>query len=100
MRWLQIPYSFQENLYVHWRKWGRKFRNKHQQKVAYASLAATVYHIWRTRNYALWNDVVWNPDVTIEKIKCEIVIRAKTKICNKWRDRERNWFENLMAAVV
>ncbi|XP_048489728.1 uncharacterized protein LOC125491683 [Beta vulgaris subsp. vulgaris] len=88
MNWLKIYYCGNENMYVHWRKWGRKFQRRHQQKVAYASLAATIYYIWKAGNHALWHEAVWIPEATIKKIQCDIISRVKAKICSKWSEAD------------
>lgn len=87
--------SAQESIYNHWRKWGKKFRSKVQQQVAYASLAASVYHIWRARNNSLWEAAVWRPAVVIKKIQLDICIRVKSKLSHTWKDSDQLWFAEL-----
>ena len=41
------------------------------------SLAATMYHIWRPRNHALWNEDVLRPALVIKQIRIDICIRVK-----------------------
>ncbi|XP_048489902.1 uncharacterized protein LOC125491869 [Beta vulgaris subsp. vulgaris] len=92
MNWLHLRMSAQESIYNHWRKWGRKFRSKVQQQVAYASLAASVYHIWRAINNSLWEAAVWRPAVVIKKIQLDICIRVKSKLSHTWKDSDQLWF--------
>ncbi|XP_010666358.1 uncharacterized protein LOC104883517 [Beta vulgaris subsp. vulgaris] len=96
MGWFHIHSNSRENLYVHWRKWGWKFKTKYQQQVAYASLAAVVYHIWRARNNALWNQIVLRPDLVIKQIQVDVCIRMKAKLSNRWSERDKTWAASLM----
>ncbi|XP_010666427.1 uncharacterized protein LOC104883582 [Beta vulgaris subsp. vulgaris] len=95
MNWLHLRMSAQESIYHHWRKWRRKFRSKVQQQVAYACLAATVYHIWRARNNALWEASVWRLVVVVKKIQLDICIRVKSKLSHNWKDSDQLWLAEL-----
>lgn len=87
MRCLNIPSGTHANLYVHWKKWGRKFKSKKQQQIAYASLAAIVYHVWKTHNHALWKKVIMRPIVFIKLIQFVLCIRAKNWVSSNWWQR-------------
>lgn len=88
----------QENLYLVWKKWGRKFKNKKRHKLCYSVIAAVVYHIWRARNHALWNDVVMLPDVIIRNIQLDVCGRYKSLVDIKWNVEDKLWFHQLVSS--
>ncbi|XP_048492374.1 uncharacterized protein LOC125493253 [Beta vulgaris subsp. vulgaris] len=48
-----------------------------------------VYHIWRARNYALWNDAVLLPDDLARNIQLDVCGRYKSLIDIKWNDEDK-----------
>ncbi|XP_048503121.1 uncharacterized protein LOC125498862 [Beta vulgaris subsp. vulgaris] len=84
MGWIGIYNVGQENLYLVWKKWGRKFQNKKRQKLCYSVIAAIVYHIWRARNHALWNDAVMLPDVIVRNIQLDVCDDKTFRLITAW----------------
>lgn len=66
-----------------WKKWGRKYKTKKQQLVCYASLAATVYYLWKARKQSYWNAIVIKPELLIKHIQANICIRVRARINDK-----------------
>lgn len=99
IQWLGIRDNHQESLYTRWKKWRQRYKTKKQQMVCYASLAATVYHLWKTRNQTYWNYVVLRPKILIKQIQVDICIRVRAWISNKWSNEELLWFNNLCIAA-
>lgn len=100
MNWLKIPNHTQESLYVHWKKWGRKFKKKKQQQIVHACLAATAYYIWRAHNYAQWEKVVLRPATVIRSIQVDVYIRAKSRVTSKWSVSEKSWLDDISAQCL
>lgn len=95
MRWIGVKKYPHEHLYTSWKRLGRKFRRKRQQKVSYAILAALVYHIWRCRNQALWKESIRRPELVIREIQNEVLTKVQTCIDMKWSSEERCWLQQL-----
>ena len=98
MGWIGIYNVGQENLYLVWKKWGRKFQNKKRQKLCYSVIAAVVYHIWRACNHALWNDAVMLPYVIVRNIQLDVCGRFKSLVDIKWNVEDKLWFQQLVSS--
>lgn len=100
MSWLKISVSSDECVYTAWKKWGRKFKKKRQQNIAYATRAGVIYFIWKARNRSLWHQVVPCPDKVVKKIQQVICCRVRKSIIVKRSTEEVAWFENLVANCI
>lgn len=99
MNCLNIRVHGVESLYYGWKKWGRKYNSKKKQRICYTALAAVVYHVWAARNQTLWQDVVPCPSQVVQKIKGEVVWRAKTKLTDRWPAEDKDWLQLLEDTV-
>lgn len=63
--------------------------------MCYSVIAALVYHIWRARNYAYWNDVVPRPAIISRNIKLDVCGRIKSSVDVQWNERIVVGFNNL-----
>lgn len=80
MDWLGITIANDENVFMSWKKWGRKFGRIVPQKFSYACLAAIVLiFIWHARKHSLCDVFVIHLDRLVKNIKQEVSLRAKQR---------------------
>ncbi|XP_019241432.1 PREDICTED: uncharacterized protein LOC109221401 [Nicotiana attenuata] len=96
LKWLQIGVQ-QYKLEGLWRRMTRNSRGKAHRNITSSILAATMYHIWKARNDALWNPKVQRPQKLIETVKeeCRLVM---PEILGKkaTSQRQKAWIHKLM----
>ncbi|XP_019229217.1 PREDICTED: uncharacterized protein LOC109210275 [Nicotiana attenuata] len=96
LKWLQIGVQ-QYKLEGLWRRMTRNSRGKAYRNITSSILAATMYHIWKSRNDALWNLKVQRPQKLIETVKeeCRLVMQ---EILGKkaTSQRQKAWIHKLM----
>ena len=95
--WLGLGITQQDSLSTTWRKWGRKFTSKQRRKVCYTIVAAMVYHLWKARNFSLWNAAVTHPQVTSKKVQLDVCGRFKSFVELNWSDDDKCWFHQLVS---
>ena len=78
---------------------GRRKCSGFQRKVYTASLNATLYAIWYTRNDAVWNAKVNNPRNIFEKIRRDVICRIKAHSPDKININDTVWWESLCSSV-
>ena len=59
-----------------------------------SGLAASIYHLWRVRNLALWEDNVHSIDCTVRHIKMDVKNRGYNFVKNRISESDKIWFEN------
>ncbi|XP_010690196.1 uncharacterized protein LOC104903784 [Beta vulgaris subsp. vulgaris] len=99
MAWIGIRIVNQENLFIAWKRWSRRFKSKKRQRVCYSVIAALVYHIWRMRNYSYWNDAVPRIDGVSRTIKIDVCSRIKSIADMQWNVEDRIWFNQLVTSI-
>ena len=78
---------------------GRRHCSGFQRKVYNATLNATVYAIWHSRNDAVWNAKVNNPKNVFDKIRRDVICRVKAHSDTKLNSKDSTWWENLCSSV-
>ena len=68
---------------------------KLKRRIMYSFIAATIYHIWRIQNDAMWLGKVWNIESTVHRIVHEIKWRLQCTLPKKAPKLEREWVDNL-----
>ena len=91
LEWLGLASHQQENLYVNWKKWGRKYNSTVKKKFCYATSAATVYYIWYARNTAHSEQMVIHPDQIFRMVKKEVTSRVALLQKENWKNAEKEW---------
>ncbi|XP_057248240.1 uncharacterized protein LOC130590220 [Beta vulgaris subsp. vulgaris] len=93
LEWLGLESHQQENLYVRWKKWGRKYNSTVKKKFCYATLAATVYYIWYARNTAHWKQMVIHPDQIVRSVKKDVYSRVALLQKDNWKTADKEWVD-------
>ncbi|XP_062079978.1 uncharacterized protein LOC133784711 [Humulus lupulus] len=62
-----------------------------RKSILYSVLTALVYHIWRVRNDAFWNNKVWHVDNTVQRVVREIQFRLSLVMPKKAKAIDREW---------
>ena len=52
--------------------------------MGYAALAVTIYHVWRSINHVLCDNVVYRPERVTECIKYDVCSRVKKEVEHQW----------------
>ncbi|XP_010693609.2 uncharacterized protein LOC104906537 [Beta vulgaris subsp. vulgaris] len=97
LQWLGKQSTATECLYTQWKKWGRNYSSKRQQKIGYAALTAVVYEVWRARNNAIWNLKVPCPNAVVSSIKKIVCMRIQHQVNSKWSREDKDWLEKIKA---
>ena len=76
-------------------KWSRKYASKRKKSTCITVLAALVYQIWYAWKCAGWEKRIPRPDVLVGTVKHSVCNRVRHLINEKWRQEEKEWFEDL-----
>ena len=85
-------------MYIVWKKWGRKFQSKKRHKLCYYVIGSLVYHVWKARNHALWNDVVMIPNIIVKRIQLDKCGKFKSLVDVKWNVEDKLWVQPLVSS--
>lgn len=94
--WLNIRLQ-QHSLGGIWRRMTRNIRGKACRSAVSTVLVATIYHIWKVRNEALWNQKVLKPHKLVSMVKEEC--RMKIQIIMERKStsrRQKMWIKKIM----
>ncbi|XP_048494610.1 uncharacterized protein LOC125494822 [Beta vulgaris subsp. vulgaris] len=95
-KWLHLS-SMQTLLQRQWIMLQRSRRTGFQKRVIAVVFSGLIYSIWWARNKAVWNQVVWRPEVVVRRMKQAVLLRLKMVMPQKISTREKKWFERIQS---
>ncbi|XP_048496479.1 uncharacterized protein LOC125495720 [Beta vulgaris subsp. vulgaris] len=98
LSWLKLKWVDRTRI-IWYKMIGRRKCSGFQRKVYTATLNATVYAIWHTRNDAVWNAKVNNPRHVYDKIRRDVICRIKAYSFTKINSKDSVWWESLCSSV-
>lgn len=66
-----------------------------RRKVAYTSVAALVYNIWKAKNSVVWQLQVPTTQKVIKGVQADVKCRIHNIMGKKMNCRDRDWFHKL-----
>ncbi|XP_062118721.1 uncharacterized protein LOC133832388 [Humulus lupulus] len=96
--WLEIRTRFctVEGIF----KWIKRCKLSRFKKFVYWSiLSSLIYHIWRVRNIAVWEDIVWSVHFMIKKIKWSVYNRILYTVPIGVNGKEWVWFHKVFDCI-
>lgn len=69
MLWLDCRYLIPPNLFVHWECWSLGGTNKKVLKGLWLIWHTTIWVLWKSRNYSIFNGSIIDVDELVEEVK-------------------------------
>ncbi|XP_056688204.1 uncharacterized protein [Spinacia oleracea] len=73
----------------------RQGTSRFRRQVIYAAYAGLIYHLWRARNYAVWDAMVPTVLQTVKRVKMDTKGRIQQLIGKKVKASDVEWFSGL-----